>query len=133
MILPPSPAPCVSCPYRRDVPSGVWSEDEYAKLPPYDGETGEQPASAFMCHQQDDRLCAGWVGCHDMEESLGIRFAVLTGGLAADDLDAVFDYECSVPLWASGQEAHDHGMREVLAPGPDAAKTIKRLRGKLGL
>lgn len=24
--------PCETCPYRRDVPSGVWSADEYRKL-----------------------------------------------------------------------------------------------------
>lgn len=22
--------PCVACPYRQDVPSGIWSADEYA-------------------------------------------------------------------------------------------------------
>jgi hypothetical protein len=35
-INPPAPKPCESCPYRKDVPSGVWSEGEYRKLPQYD-------------------------------------------------------------------------------------------------
>ena len=30
------PKPCASCPYRCDVPSGVWHPDEYAKLEVYD-------------------------------------------------------------------------------------------------
>jgi hypothetical protein len=32
MTSGPRKTPCASCPYRRDCPSGVWSEDEYAKL-----------------------------------------------------------------------------------------------------
>nr|WP_280343300.1 DUF6283 family protein [Nocardia neocaledoniensis] len=34
-IGPPAPRPCVSCPYRRDVPSGVWDFGEYEKLRGY--------------------------------------------------------------------------------------------------
>ncbi|MFD7961193.1 DUF6283 family protein [Streptomyces zaomyceticus] len=41
---PPAPRPCASCPYRRDVPSGVWSRGDYVKLPLYDGPTWTQPA-----------------------------------------------------------------------------------------
>jgi hypothetical protein len=53
----PARNPCGSCPYRKDVPSGVWETLEYEKLPPYDGETFEQPFEAFFCHQQNGRLC----------------------------------------------------------------------------
>ena len=69
----PAKNPCGSCPYRRDVPSGVWDESEYHKLPEFDKPTAEQPPRVFMCHQDNDRLCAGWVACHDMDESLGFR------------------------------------------------------------
>jgi hypothetical protein len=70
--------PCGSCPYRRDVPSGIWDASEYAKLPGYDaGWPDEQPTAAFFCHQQDDELCSGWVGCHNMVESFGLRLAFL--------------------------------------------------------
>lgn len=127
-----APAPCRSCPYRRDVPAGVWAATEYAKLPPYDLPTGEQPPSLFMCHQQDGSLCAGWVGCHDMDESLALRLACASGRIEGDDLDAVLDYESPVPLFASGAEAATHGLSELEAPGPDAVRTIRRLDRKLG-
>ena len=48
--------PCPSCPYRRDVPSGIWHESEYAKLPQFDGPTQDQLAAGafalFHCHSQ---------------------------------------------------------------------------------
>jgi hypothetical protein len=121
----PAISPCGSCPYRRDVPSGVWAPDEYAKLPPYDDETWEQPAGMFLCHQQDGRLCAGWVGCHDMDESLAIRLAA--GSLSEDDLEAIRSYESPVPLFASGAEAAAHGLAAVEAPDEDAVRTIRKL------
>lgn len=126
----PAKRPCGSCPYRRDVPSGVWADEEYAKLPPYDQPTHEQPMAAFFCHQQDGRLCAGWVAVHDMVESIGLRLAVLAGHVDADDLDAILDYETDVPLFASGAEAAEHGRREVDVPGAQAVRTIQRLERK---
>jgi hypothetical protein len=47
----PASNPCGSCPYRRDVPSGVWDAAEYEKLPRYDGPMADQPARLFLCHQ----------------------------------------------------------------------------------
>lgn len=131
-IQPPAPRPCGSCPYREDVPSGVWSEDEYEKLPAYDGETWAQPRAVFMCHQQDGRMCAGWVGCHDMQESFAVRLAVLNGALDESDIGAVLDYETDVPLFASGLEAAEHGMKDVLEPSPKARATVDKLRRKRG-
>jgi hypothetical protein len=128
----PAKAPCRSCPYRRDVPSGVWSEDEYAKLPPYDMETAEQPHGVFFCHQQDGRVCAGWAGCHDMEENLALRFAIALDVLTPADADAVRDYESPVPLFESGRAAAEHGLADVDRPGPDAVRTIIRLERKRG-
>lgn len=46
----PAPQPCASCPYRRDVPSGIWAAEEYAKLPAYDADTPFQPPHLFLCH-----------------------------------------------------------------------------------
>lgn len=127
-IRPPAANPCGSCPYRRDVPSGVWSEGEYEKLPPYDNaEMSEQPMGVFMCHQQDGRMCAGWTGCHNMEDNMAVRMAVVTERLTGDDIDAVLDYQTPVPLWGSGQEARDHGMAELHAPSPKARRTIDNL------
>jgi hypothetical protein len=131
MTLPPAPRPCGSCPYRLDVPSGVWAEEEYAKLPEYDRETGHQPARAFLCHQQDGRLCAGWVGCHDMTHSLGLRLLAFSGALTDDDVDEVLDYQTDVPLFTSGAEAAEHGLLELRQPSEKAARTIQRLSRKV--
>lgn len=49
MALTVRTEPCSSCPYRRDVPSGVWHREEYEKLLQYDDSTEILPA--FMCHQ----------------------------------------------------------------------------------
>lgn len=132
----PAKRPCGSCPYRRDVPSGVWNESEYAKLPRYDGTTSEQMAAgaltAFACHQQNGRLCAGWVGCHDMNESLGLRMAVRIGTVSPEGWEDAMDYVSPVPLFASGAEAAAHGMAEVEEPGVHARRTIDRLERKRG-
>jgi hypothetical protein len=123
----PAPAPCGSCPYRRDVPAGVWAPEEYAKLPGYDLPTAEQPVPLFYCHQSDGRLCAGWVGCHDMDNSSAIRIAVCFGKLDDDALHAIGEYRTDVPLFESGAEAAAHGMSGVLDPDTRARRTITRL------
>lgn len=131
-MKPPRERPCGSCPYRQDVPGGVWHPDEYAKLIPYDRPTAEQPLNLFACHQQDGHLCAGWVGCHDMDESMAVRLAVLSGDLDPEDLEAVLNYESPVPLWSSGMEAAAHGLAEVPNP-PSRAKSIMRNLRRKGL
>jgi hypothetical protein len=122
--------PCGSCPYRRDVPSGVWAAEEYVKLPQYDGDIASQARAGasglFMCHLDDGSLCAGWVGCHDMAESLAVR-------LHAEqlDVDEVLDYVSPVPLFDSGAAAAAHGLRDVTCPGAAAqrmAEGLLRLR-----
>jgi hypothetical protein len=119
------PRPCATCPYRRDVPSGVWAESEYAKLPAYDGTTGEQAEAGafapFHCHSTPETLCAGWVGTHDMDESLAMR---MQGGRMDP---AVWQYESPVPLFASGAEAAAHGMRDLEHPGPEAGDRQRKL------
>ena len=97
-------SPCKSCPYRKDVPSGVWAKEEYDKLPLYDGSIIEQAMKGgiarFDCHQRDGHLCAGWVGVHG-PNSLSLRLLYLNNRLDP----SVFDYESPVPLFASGAEA----------------------------
>lgn len=117
--------PCPTCPYRRDVPSGIWDESEYRKLPAYDGDVPDQFAAGatglFQCHQRDGQLCGGWVGCHDMRSNLAVR-------LHADHVDpAVYDYVSPVPLFASGAEAASHGLRDLTAPGDAAQDKIRQL------
>lgn len=132
-IHPPAVNPCGSCPYRKDVPSGVWSEEEYAKLPLYDRELAFQPPSVFMCHQQNDKLCSGWTGCHDMGQSLGFRIAVIAQRIVGEDVDAVLDYTTPVPLFTSGEEAAAHGRVEIEHPGERAGKIVDKLTKKQGV
>jgi hypothetical protein len=124
----PAKTPCASCPYRRDVPAGVWAEHEYLKLPAYDGETGEQALKGavglFYCHQRTGNLCAGWVGCHDMEDNLAVRFAE-RGGDGVDP--STYTYESPVPLFSSGAEAAAHGLSGIENPGPDARRLVAKL------
>lgn len=126
-IRPPAPRPCVSCPYRQDVPSGVWSDEEYAKLPPYDGETAEQPVGVFLCHQQDGRVCAGWCATHDMDEALSIRMAAALEAFTPETHRAILEYETAVPTFESGAAAAEHGRRQIERPGRDAIRVIGKL------
>lgn len=121
-------APCATCPYRQDVPSGVWAADEYEKLPRYDGEIAEQLFSGAMgvfdCHQRDGQLCAGWIATHGAHNLLAMR-------MIREPVDpAVWDYESPVPVFSSGREAADHGMRDIDNPGPAALAAVARLERK---
>ena len=118
--------PCPSCPYRRDVPSGIWEASEYDKLPGYDGDIMAQALAQatgiFLCHQRTGDLCAGWAGCHDMNDNLAVR-------LSPEDIDpAVFEYVSPVPLFTSGAEAAEHGKRDISRPGSAAIAKMGKLR-----
>lgn len=129
--ITPRRRPCSTCPYRRDVPSGIWDAHEYDKLPSYDGSTTEQVMAGafalFFCHTADGSLCAGWVGCHDMAENLAIRMVAEN-----IDYDAVLQYQSPVPLFGSGAEAAEHGKREISNPSPAACAKIQRLLKQRG-
>lgn len=124
----PAPRPCLSCPYRRDVPSGVWSAGEYGKLPQYDGDKAYQSTRVFQCHQTDRdsdkaRVCAGWVATHGGSELLALRLSATVG-----DVDpSVFDYTTEVPVFSSGQEAATHGMRDIEKPGKKARALVAKI------
>lgn len=121
--------PCGSCPYRRDVPSGIWDASEYTKLPQYDGETWEQSPAVFLCHQRNGKLCGGWVACHGAGELLALRMA--------RNIDpAVFSFETKVPVFASGAAARAHGVRQIAKPTVAAKKKmagIVKLQSRSGL
>lgn len=110
--------PCEACPYRKDVPSGVWAPEEYAKLRRYEGETFEQPPAGFACHATPGRFCHGWAVVSG-EESLALRLA------GAPEIPAA-----KVPLFASHTEAADHGLRDVADPDEDAIEVMDRLQRK---
>jgi hypothetical protein len=130
---PPAPRPCISCPYRRDVPSGVWHASEYAKLPRYDNDTGAQPSGLFLCHQNDgegakQRICAGWAGCHDGDELLALRLSVLNGRISPETADATVNYNSPIPLFESGFDAAIHGIRDIDKPDAAALRAIEKIR-----
>lgn len=130
MILSPLPSPCGSCPYRRDVASGIWDDSEYLRLPSYDEPTAFQPPYVFLCHQKTGNLCAGWCGTHDMVENLGLRIAAATERISLEVMQAAFDYKTDVPLFASGREACDHGLRDIEVPGRSARLMQASIRRK---
>lgn len=115
--------PCASCPYRQNVPSGLWAEEEYDKLPEYDRPTGEQPMEVFMCHQQDGNLCAGWLAYGDPTELLAVRIGIVTGYVDP----SVADYTTTVPLFESGEAAAEHGRKSIEHPDARARKAIDKL------
>lgn len=119
-IRPPK-VPCGTCPYRRDVPSGLWHRDEYEKLVGYDAPTYHQPHQLFMCHQQDGCLCGGWLLTHGTDDLLALR-------LYHDRLDpSVWSYGPPVAVFESGAAAAAHGIAEIDDPSPAALRKIDGL------
>jgi hypothetical protein len=115
------------------VPSGIWDASEYNKLPAYDRDTGEQPASLFLCHQTnaDDAksgLCAGWVACHG-QELLALRLAITMGRVAP----AVMAYSTDIPLFQSGSAAAEHGKAEIAHPDRRAVSATRKVAARRGL
>lgn len=120
--------PCSSCPYRKDVPSGVWGEEEYVKLEEYDRGTSDQPMATFMCHQPTEAggtLCAGWVHTHG-DDLLAIRLGTMMGTVDPSVFD-VIDAGTDVELFASGTEASEHGREEIEYPGEEARALVAKI------
>ena len=117
----PPKVPCASCPYRRDVPSGVWDVDEYVKLPNYDGEIVEQAmvgaGGLFMCHQKDGCLCGGWLKTHGVDNLLALRINAVD--------DSVWDYDPPTPVFRSGAEAAHHGLQDIETPSDKAHRVME--------
>lgn len=131
-LQPPAQRPCESCPYRRDVPAGIWASEEYAKLRRYDAETPGQPTGLFQCHRTGAdapirRICAGWVGCHEAEDLLALRLAVLDGSIDGTTYRTVVDYVSPVPLFPSGSDAAAHGEAGIHAPAEQARRLIDKI------
>jgi Family of unknown function (DUF6283) len=133
-LRPPAPKPCETCPYRRDVPSGIWDVTEYEKLPRYDADTISQPQRLFQCHltDRDDprlrRVCAGWASCHDTDHLLAIRLALYDGRITLETAKAIRDYQSPVPLFESGAEAAAHGMRDIADQSAAARAAVEKIR-----
>lgn len=124
----PRPRPCASCPYRKDVPSGVWAAVEYDKLPGYDGEIIDQvmagKTNVFDCHQADGKVCSGWLGHReDPTDLLAVRLGLSSGSLD----ESCCDYSTDVPLFASGAEAAEHGKRDIEQPSEKANEIVAKV------
>lgn len=117
------PSPCSACPYRQDVPPGIWAAEEYEKLPPYDLPTAEQPTAPFACHATPEHLCHGWAVVGGWE-LLALRLR------AARTAFPVVIPDPPVPLFASGREAAEHGLSAIEEPPEGARDAVERLLRK---
>lgn len=114
-----APWPCDYCPYRRDVPSGVWSKEEYDKLEEYDRPTAEQPLLWFGCHSRPNLACHGWAAVHGDQQG---DHALLARRVLWFEIP-----ERVVPLFRSGREAARHGRARLLRPGKAAQAAVAKL------
>ena len=123
----PRKSPCASCPYRKNVPSGIWDKTEYEKLDRYDGEIFEQRTDAiFMCHQGCGDVCSGWLGHRDPQDLLAVRLGLMGGHLDP----SCANYSTAVPLFESGAAAAEHGMKDIDAPRDAAMAAIGKIATK---
>jgi Family of unknown function (DUF6283) len=118
--------PCGACPYRKDVPSGVWAAEEYEKLRPYDRPTPEQPFEGFSCHATPEYYCNGWVFCHTSRghayDLISLRFSPPSNWPEPSEHE----------LFGSAAEAADHGQADAELPGEAALAAIERLSRRYG-
>jgi hypothetical protein len=82
----------------------------------------------FLCHAQPGRLCAGWVGTHDMSENFALRIAALDPNVEIDPM--VYDYQSPQPLYGSGAEAAAVGLAGVAQPSREAKARVEKLLRK---
>lgn len=116
------PIPCEACPYRKDVPSGVWAHHEYEKLRGYDNPIYAQPPQAFACHSTPAKLCNGWAIVNDNLHHGHVLALRLAGRPEVP--------EPKVALFETNAEAADHGQREIEEPGVMASLVVERLEAK---
>lgn len=114
--------PCSSCPYRRDTPSGIWAREEYEKLRDYDD---NHAFGVFLCHHSPsmDRnaVCRGWLVVH--ADSVAVRLAVSDGVIRRED-----HYRpCDTPLYKSGNQAANAGIKGIKRPNKKARTAIAKL------
>lgn len=120
---PIRPAPCEACPYRKDVPSGIWAPHEYMKLHDYDKPTHEQPPASFACHAGPDQMCHGWAVVHSNRGHENQLLALRIRGITVVP-------KAAVPLFKSGTDAAVHGLRDVRRPKKAARDMMDKLLGK---
>lgn len=110
-----NPNPCSTCPYRRDVPSGIWDREEYEKLPQWDHEMAF--AGTFLCHTDPAAICRGWMEVH--ERNMSVRLAMFRVEWTEANRKPT-----KIPLYRSGLAAMRAGLRALARPSGDAKKAI---------
>lgn len=128
-------APCSTCPYLCDTPSGMWARSEYEKLPGYDRDAlaqGRLELAPFACHQTSTRpddaptlVCRGWLAVSP--DSIAARMAVIDGKLSIEQVTEAADSWEEGVLYASGQEAYEAGIEDLADPSPEARQKAERL------
>lgn len=128
--LAPRKTPCASCPYRQNVPQGIWDWSEYSKLERYDADTAEQPVNLFMCHQGEGDICMGWWSCGDDPfELLAVRLAVIRGEIDLEELEK----RANVPIHPTHTAAAGHGVMGINNPDARARAAIDKIVTKRNL
>lgn len=112
-------SPCASCPYRTDVPPGIWAPEEYEKLLAFDRVTVWQPQAVFLCHSDQEKACSGWATCHERRpgrELLALRIGRF------EELP-----EHGVEIFQSAKLAALHGLGGVERPSPEAIEAMSKM------
>lgn len=83
-------APCDECPWRRDVPEGLYPVIPSTAAAVQGGPGAEAPMDApiVACHKSpegDDLPCAGWLAVAGVDH-LGVRLAVAQGRIPPEAL-----------------------------------------------
>jgi hypothetical protein len=126
-----APAPCTTCPYRRDVPAGIWAREEYLKLPGYDRQPfgGVESLATFHCHQEPEigkpTVCRGWLSVH--ADSVAVRIARFQGLITKEDM-ATIPIHAEPNLYSTGADACRAGLKGVRRPGKKARSAIEKLK-----
>lgn len=86
---PCSSTPCGSCPYRTDVPVGVWHTSNFRSLLLSDRDPDN--GNVFGCHLADGTICRGWLLDQKRRNlpSVRLRVVLATNPDAMDLLDRV--------------------------------------------
>ena len=128
--LAPRKTPCATCPYRKNVPQGIWDWSEYQKLRRYDEDTATQPPNLFMCHQGEGDICMGWWSCGGQPfELLAVRLAVIRGEIALEELENI----TTIPIHPTHSAAAGHGTEKYYDPPQEARDAIEKIVRKRNL
>lgn len=84
--------PCDNCPWRVDAPRNYWHPDHFTAIWQNCQDDGPH---LMMCHKTNNQtpeqkatnelICQGWVRVMG-DRAIGVRFALLTGKVTADEL-----------------------------------------------